>query len=119
MFRIIGNAMLMLSFGLSGFASAQAEQEQVTYEDVRPIFARHCIGCHRGLTPRGKLNLSRFPFLKDGIEADQFGIVERVLKRVTDEEKPMPPANATAKPLSEEQIALIEQWLDDGLPYEE
>ena len=118
--RIFKSLVICVLFVSGGFLSAEEEwDEQVTYEDVEPIFATYCVKCHQGARPKGKLNLKSFPFVKDGSTDDQLGIVTKIVARVFSDAKPMPPRFPFVKPLNEEQKSLIKAWLDDGIQSQE
>ena len=92
---------------------------------VRPLLARHCLGCHGDKKQRGGLRLdSREHVLKGG--ASGIAVVEgdalksRLFKAVRGpdprqeaEIEPMPPRGK----LSAKEIAILETWIQRGLPY--
>lgn len=82
--------------------------------EVAPILANHCIGCHDPATRKGRLDLTRrvtaFAPLRDGAavvpgQPDQSLLWESVIH---DE---MPADNA---PLSRDQKAALRKWIEEG-----
>lgn len=89
------------------------DPDAVTYHShVRPILARHCLGCHDGTL--GALAL-------DGHEAAAT-LALPIVAMTTSREMPPYPADASgacntfrdARWLSDEEIATLEAWLDQG-----
>ena len=88
--------------------------------DVRALLVDNCLNCHGGDKTKGDFSLAdRDALLKGG--ADGPSVVpfdaqkSRLLKMLRHEEEPFMPEK---KPrLSEEAIAKIEAWLEQGAPY--
>lgn len=83
---------------------------------VRPVLAR-CVKCHSGDTPAGELDLStRDGALREG-ESGEVALrpgdpaASHLYQLVST--KKMPPK----KPLADEQIALIREWIEAGAPW--
>jgi len=75
--------------------------------DVHPILASRCLGCHSGATPQGGFSLAT----REGALKSKGEIVARVRGEAG---LPMPP---TGKSLDERQIAILEAWVKEGLPW--
>ena len=79
--------------------------------DIRPILSNHCFACHGPDedTRESDLRLD----METGVAMDM------MLERITssDEDLVMPPPHAN-KPLSENQISTLSNWIADGAPYE-
>lgn len=97
-------------------------------QDIQPILAENCYGCH-GPDPgsrKASLRLDRPEFAlaprgKDGPaiipgQPDQSPLVRRVESKVAKEVMPPAEAHKTLKP---EEIALLRRWVAEGARYEE
>lgn len=94
--------------------------------DIRPILSEHCLTCHgpdsnsreadlRLDVRENALSKRDAPTIVPGKPAES-----ELLKRVRsdDEFVQMPPPDSGKKPLTEEQIQLLEAWIQDGAEYE-
>lgn len=110
----------------SGLRLAQSEPQPPLGVDfttqIAPIFAEHCFECHGPTRGKGGLRLHERRYVFDEREADAQVIIpgdafaSDLFFRVTlprDDEDAMPP-EGDAEPLSPEQIALLEQWINEG-----
>jgi hypothetical protein len=116
--RIFFATILVLLVPLSAFA-----QTELTYwQDVRPIFRKHCTACHstknmREVDVSGGLALDTYAAAKKGTKrvvitpgnGDQSLLYD--LLTTTDVKKRMP---LDSDPLSKAKIALIKKWIDSG-----
>src|SRR5436309_3099176 len=88
------------------------------YQDVVPVLKAHCLGCHSGDRPKGRLDMSTLEGLKTGGKhGTPFvpGKPEESLLYllVTGAKKPsMPPEKEM--PLREEEIARLRAWILSG-----
>ena len=86
--------------------------------NVRPIFANHCYACHSADTkPAGGLRVDDLQGLLEGGNGGAAIIPGKpdqgtLLKRVVKEAKKRMPAEG--EPLTDEQIATLQQWIADG-----
>jgi hypothetical protein len=100
--------------------------EPISFEkDIRPIFKRHCLACHGGVKRAGGVSfLSRQSALA---ETESGGVAIRplepaqslLIERVTsddDSQRMPPPEHGDA--LSDKEIALLKQWIQDGANWE-
>jgi hypothetical protein len=79
--------------------------ESVTYDDdVAPILANNCVGCHSGPSPTAGFAIDGYANARAGVEQGN------VLARINDVSNPMPPSGVM--PATDRQI--IQQWADDG-----
>ncbi|MCA9082538.1 MAG: DUF1549 domain-containing protein [Planctomycetaceae bacterium] len=107
------------------FSSAFAEEGDVGKPDpaslqffeqhVRPLLHAHCIKCHGENQQKGGLRLdSREALFKGGESgpaiSDDPNDADLLMEAVRYESFEMPPD----KPLSEQQIAVLQRWIDDG-----
>lgn len=89
--------------------------------DIEPIFKTHCYKCHGPKKQEGGLRLDHRatalrggdsgPLLKAG-KSGESEIYSRI--SATDEFLQMPPPDEENKSLSEDQMALIKRWIDQG-----
>ncbi len=132
----LGIMALGLGMGRSSVASdhekpgraAGAESRAVSYlNEVRPILAQHCFGCHGPdeAARKGKLRLDRKDDAfaeRDGLHAIAPGDLEGSLlwERITsdDDLERMPP-EGQADPLAPKQIATLKTWIEQGAKWED
>jgi WD40 repeat protein len=114
--RIVG----AIALSLFCCASARADEKvPVTYKQVQPIFAKHCLSCHDAKQAEGKLVMETFAGLMKGGE-DGPAIVpgkaeeSPLIQQVEHKEKPFMPPPKKGDRLSEEEIALLRRWIDGG-----
>lgn len=94
-------------------------------EQVRPIFAKHCIACHGGVKQAGGLTLVYPQKVYAGGDSGVPAIVPRkpeesyLLERITDPDPDsrMPPEDH-GPPLSHEEIAILQNWIAQGAHWE-
>lgn len=98
----------------------QEKSETVSFaEDVRPILATHCFGCHQGAIDRGGYVMTEFESLLAGGDSEDAAIVpgkpdaSRIIEVVTAHEgvAEMPPEG---EPLSNEEVELLAKWIEQG-----
>jgi len=89
--------------------------------EVVPILQEHCIECHGGEESKGGFSLNTRELVLDG------GVLEPgspetsylvELLRSPHEDERMPPPDAREEPLPEAQIAVLERWIAEDLPWE-
>ena len=121
----IGRAIAALGIA----ATAAAQQGPISFQrDIRPILSSHCYVCHGPDEQQRKAGLRldlpeawQTP-LKSGEVAIVPGdraksvVFERIHSANPDDR--MPPEKF-GKPLSADQIALIDRWIDEGAPWEQ
>ncbi len=111
----------LFMFFVDNFSLAQSP-EPTYWQDIRPVFRKHCTVCHstRNLKEpdvSGGLALDTFDAVKKGSKRAIFetgqsaGSLLLQLLTSDDAKKRMP---LDAKPLSQENIALIKRWIDTG-----
>lgn len=100
-------------------ATAQEADNKTDFaHDVVPILKAKCAKCHTNGTYKNGLSLdTRADLLKAKAavpgRASESEIIKRVLSK--DDDLRMPPKGA---PLSAKEIAILTNWVDDGLPWE-
>lgn len=118
---------------ISCFALTLLAKAEISFnQDIRPILSAKCIVCHGpddGVDEKGKPNRKAGLRLdtpegayavEDGFQAIKPHSLEdsEAWVRITDKDDPMPPEDGHAKPLSENEKALIKQWIEEGGKYE-
>jgi hypothetical protein len=89
--------------------------------DIRPILSDKCFACH-GLDKLARKADLRLDQRESAIETkaivpgrpDESSLVERILS--SDDEMVMPPKKSN-KPLTDEQKALLQKWIEEGAEY--
>lgn len=107
---------------IASFSDAACFVDQVDFErEVAPILKQHCIRCHSDEKAEGGVNLStRSHMLGDGeslqvLEAGS--LAKSLLLDVVQGEKPQMPKSGS--PLSENQLATLQRWIEQGAPWPE
>jgi hypothetical protein len=125
--NVLFNLMCLLLLSLAATSRAQEsafDRPPIDFDrDVRPILSNHCLQCHgEDATARQadlRLDVRSVAIEKQAIvprKAEESSLVARIMSQDADER--MPPAS-TNKPLSEQQIATLTQWISEGAEYEE
>lgn len=95
-----------------------AEPAAVTYDQVRPVFKKHCVSCHGQERSRGDLNLSTTAGIQGGSSSGPVAIAgkpdESMLYTLAAhlEAPKMPPG---APKIPQRELDLIRRWIEDGL----
>ena len=100
-------------------SAADADSSAVTYDQIRPVLRKHCVGCHNSERPRGDLDLSSFDAIKAGSSSGPVAIERRpeesLLYTVTAHlEEPAMPPNSPKIP--QREIDLLRKWIELGMP---
>ncbi len=121
--RPILSLLGVLSVGALGLASAAPAADPSFDEQIAPLLARHCLGCHNPSDKKGGLDLTRAEGLSAGGDSGaavvQGKIDESLLwQRVAADEMP-PPRKLPEKPasLSGAEKELLQQWIAAGAPW--
>jgi hypothetical protein len=108
---ILVSTLLVVAAQLS---SQQSATKPVDFrKDVQPILSENCKACHSGATPPASLRLDSAEGVMDGSASGKVVLPgnskqSKLVQRIS--EKSMPPTG----PLSDEQIATITAWVDQG-----
>jgi hypothetical protein len=95
-------------------------------QHIRPILDSNCVRCHGPERPKGRFRLdNRAAAVRGGEhgidivpgESARSPLIYYVAGLVEDME--MPPTGRDSKPLSQEQIAVLRAWIDQGLSWDE
>ncbi len=111
--RKLGSALITWVF----LAGQLVQADEAFFRDkVAPIFERHCVVCHQGEKPKGGLSLATVGGLQKGGQSgsvvEQGKPDESLLIEVISGDKPAMPQKA--RPLSNDEVAAIRQWISDG-----
>ena len=115
---------LVLLTNLQTFCNGQTSEaeklEKISFaEQVRPLLAANCFGCHQGAIDRGNYVMTDFSSMLAGGESGDPAIVpgkpeeSRLIEVTTshDGAAEMPP---NAAPLSKKDVEIIAQWITEG-----
>lgn len=116
----MGCPRLLLSLVVVTFCAVGARGADVDYlRDVKPLLKQHCYACHGALHQEGKLRLDTGGLVRKGGETGPAAVVGKplsespIIRRITatDPAVRMP---HEGKPLTEQQIAVIKAWVEQG-----
>jgi len=87
-------------------------------EDVAPILAKYCVGCHNADDSEGELSLESFAGLQKGGSRGPAIVPGRadaslLVRAVSGEVEPTMPPEDSERP-SDDEIAVLRAWIDDG-----
>jgi hypothetical protein len=115
-FFLVGLSALGWSMGWYG--------QRIDYNtQVKPILNKHCMGCHGGVKKAGNVSFlfehemlnpgksGKIPVVRG--DADASEMIRRILS--SDPEERMP---KNGGPLSEEDISILREWIDEGAEWE-
>ena len=112
MYCRISLAFILLSICAVGCADAAP----VDFEkQIAPVFAQHCVRCHSSASDKGDLSLATFDDMKSNdyvIAGDPEG--SYLIELVTSQHGEPPAMPKEAKPLSDTEVDLLRQWIDQG-----
>ncbi len=111
---------LFLLCSLFPLAGLCADEDAVTYNDhIKPIFRQHCLKCHGDDKQKADLNLQSYAGTLKGGSGGELVVAGRSSQSLlyeiivdADDDFRMPP---NKPPMPEEQIAMIQKWIDTGL----
>jgi hypothetical protein len=103
---------------------AGAEEEPIDFaRDIRPILSNSCYACH-GPDRQGQendLRLDRRAAATEAAIVPGSAEASALIARISsdDPDLRMPPATSSREPLTDDQIALLKRWIDEGAAYTE
>jgi hypothetical protein len=112
-----GLALLVSLVGVPAWADTRAKVDFA--HDIVPLLKARCAECHTNGKRKGSLSMdTREDLLKAKVAVPGKSADSELLRRVRSEdpEERMPPKGT---PLSAVQVALLQAWIDQGLPWEE
>ncbi len=107
----------------SAIASASLAQGELQYNrDIRPILVAKCFACHGADSASREADL-RIDQREAAIDAEVLvpgnaDESEMIRRLVSDDPEEIMPPPATKKQLTEEQIEILRQWVNEGAEYE-
>jgi WD40 repeat protein/mono/diheme cytochrome c family protein len=97
------------------------ENSEVSYANqIEPIFRKHCFGCHQGAKQLGAYRMTDFESLLAGGETGEAAIVaghpdeSYLMQQITAVDGFAEMPKAPAKPLSDDEVALVRRWIAEG-----
>src|SRR5262245_56454022 len=92
--------------------------ELVIYDQVRPVFRKHCVTCHNQDRARGDLNLSSIDGIKAGSSSGAAVVARKpeespIYLSAAHLEVPKMPPNSPKIP--QRELDLIRRWIEGGL----
>jgi hypothetical protein len=118
----MATAAVVLAVAHPGFAAAPETNQIEFVRDIQPIFLAKCVQCHGDTTAHSGLRLDAKAAAMAGGESglaiapqssQKSLLVQRIESRGDDK---MPPEG---EPLTQQQIALIKRWIDQGAVWPE
>jgi WD40 repeat protein len=112
--------LMLLAAPQPAKAAAPAAKGPVSFiNDIAPILKEKCFGCHGAKNPKGKLDMTKYEtFRKGGTKDDPIvpGKADDsyILMVLTATDKKRMPPKESGDPLPQQQIDLIERWIEGG-----
>lgn len=116
---------LLVACSLFFSPALHGEEKQVDYtRDIKPLLTAHCFKCHGPDEQESDLRLDTAKLLFEGGISGTSAVpgkgaeslLIQVLRGTSDDVSRMPPEDE-AKAFTDEQIALIERWIDQGAKF--
>ena len=95
--------------------SATAEEPVDFGKQIAPIIEQHCVRCHWPGNSKGDVSLATLDDLKSNeyvVAGDADG--SYLIELVTSQDGEPPAMPKEAKPLSDDEVALLRQWIEQG-----
>lgn len=104
---------------LCALAAGQTKPPAVSFEDLKPVFKKHCLNCHNGERPRGGLDMTSKASILSGSDSGVSLTAGKpreslLFRMVAHIDAPHMPPNSARIPESE--LIMIERWISAGLP---
>jgi hypothetical protein len=118
MSHVIAASTFLCALGLAAPSVAADPKTKLTYDqNVLPILTAHCIGCHKGESAKGGLDLSTFAKLKEGGASGEVikpGDPEgsRLYRLTAHKEQPFMPPKMPQ--IAKEQLDTLAAWIQQG-----
>jgi hypothetical protein len=103
-----------------------AKADGVTFDkDIKPIFDKSCMPCHKGEKPKGKLNLETLEGVMKGGKDGKVVVAGKIADSPLlfavahigdDQDEFMPPLHnkRNIEPLTADQVGVIRAWIEQG-----
>jgi WD40 repeat protein/mono/diheme cytochrome c family protein len=117
-FRWSNVAMIMIVLSPIMSVAQPGETNEVTFDQVQPVFKKHCVGCHGVERERGDLNLTSIEGVKAGSSSGPVAVAgkpdESLLYSLPAhlETPRMPPGKAK---IPQRELDLIRGWIEGGM----
>lgn len=120
--RLPGVAVVLsLSLATSHAADPAPATEAVSYyQQIRPLFAQHCQGCHQPAKPLGGYIMTEHKNLFDRTDTDAPGIVpgqpdkSKLVEQIVPHNGKAPAMPKNRDRLGDADIALVKKWIAEG-----
>src|SRR5215471_12854228 len=110
---------VLIAFALLLPAWAQTGRRPNYEDDVRPLFARRCFGCHNASEMRSGLSLESYAGVMKGGSSGDVAVAGRaapsMLFKVVNRDEGVPQMPLGQAKLPDNEIALIRDWIQFGL----
>lgn len=113
-------ALMLLAIAPTAWAAAPPAKGPVSFiNDVAPILKEKCMGCHGAKNPKGKLDMTRYATFRKGGTKDDPIVPGKpddsyILMALTATDKKRMPPKESGDPLPQQQIDVIERWIQEG-----
>jgi WD40 repeat protein len=113
-------ALLMMGFVVGQLEAAEADEASKSaisfHKQIMPILKKSCTGCHHPGKLKGKLDMTSVAKLLKGGETGPGFVAGNPKKSLLVEQisGPKPEMPSKGKPLTKDQVALIELWVKQG-----
>jgi WD40 repeat protein len=118
-FALVSTLVSISSGKLRADEVEKANEEVSYYLDVRPIFQRHCQGCHQPARAGGKFDITAYSAVIKGA-GDEAVIIpgkpdeSHLIEEITAAEGESPSMPKDAEPLSAHDVEIIRRWIAEG-----
>ena len=113
------SVILLFNAAVSSAGLAEPSRPVSFYGDVRPIFQKHCQGCHQPAKPHGKFVITSFKDLLRGV-GDEAVVVpgkpdeSLLITEITSQDGAPPSMPKDAEPLATSDVETIRAWIAQG-----
>ena len=113
------SVILLFNAAVSSAGLAEPSRPVSFYGDVRPIFQKHCQGCHQPAKPHGKFVITSFKDLLRGV-GDEAVVVpgkpdeSLLITEITSQDGAPPSMPKDAEPLGTSDVETIRAWIAQG-----
>jgi WD40 repeat protein len=112
--------LLALLSGAAPSADPDGADRVSYYHQIRPIFQASCQGCHQPAKRDAEFDITSVEAIKKGGFSEESAVLPEdpdesiLMYEITAEEGDTPSMPKDGEPLSQEQVALIRQWIAEG-----
>ncbi|MBI2929531.1 MAG: hypothetical protein HYY24_28030 [Verrucomicrobia bacterium] len=114
--RHLRSAIWLLCLAMISRGAAADTKPASYYKDIVPLFKRSCTGCHHPGKLKGQLDLTTYEAFKKGGKHGPGFVAGKpkesiIVEEISGSEPSMP---KEGDPLTKEEVALIERWIEAG-----